>query len=111
MWRNRWTRDDGLGALIITPTRELAYQIFQVLNIIGKNHDFSAGVLIGGTDVEYEKDRLALVNIIIATPGRLLQHMDENEAFRCDMCQILVIDEADRILDMGFTRQVNNLFT
>uniref|UniRef100_A0AC34FZ34 ATP-dependent RNA helicase n=1 Tax=Panagrolaimus sp. ES5 TaxID=591445 RepID=A0AC34FZ34_9BILA len=47
LWRNRWTREDGLGALIITPTRELACQIFQVLNQIGKNHDFSAGVLIG----------------------------------------------------------------
>ena len=59
-----------------------------------------------GTDMEYEKDRIAMVNIVIATPGRLLQHMDENESFRCDMLQMLVIDEADRILDMGFTRQV-----
>uniref|UniRef100_A0A914Y106 ATP-dependent RNA helicase n=1 Tax=Panagrolaimus superbus TaxID=310955 RepID=A0A914Y106_9BILA len=107
LWRNRWTREDGLGALIITPTRELACQIFQVLNQIGKNHDFSAGVLIGGTDIEYERDRLGHVNIVIATPGRLLQHLDENESFRCDMLQILVIDEADRILDMGFKQQLN----
>lgn len=46
------------------------------------------------------------MNIIICTPGRLLQHMDENETFLCDQLQILVIDEADRILDMGFKRQV-----
>jgi ATP-dependent RNA helicase DDX10/DBP4 len=107
LWRNKWTREDGLGALIITPTRELACQIFQVLNQIGKNHDFSAGVLIGGTDIEYERDRLGHVNIVVATPGRLLQHLDENESFRCDMLQILVVDEADRILDMGFKDQLN----
>uniref|UniRef100_A0A914PVG6 ATP-dependent RNA helicase n=1 Tax=Panagrolaimus davidi TaxID=227884 RepID=A0A914PVG6_9BILA len=107
LWRNKWTREDGLGALIITPTRELACQIFQVLNQIGKNHDFSAGVLIGGTDIEYERDRLGHVNIVVATPGRLLQHLDENESFRCHMLQILVVDEADRILDMGFKDQLN----
>uniref|UniRef100_A0A7E4VDF4 ATP-dependent RNA helicase n=1 Tax=Panagrellus redivivus TaxID=6233 RepID=A0A7E4VDF4_PANRE len=109
LWKNKWSRDDGLGALIITPTRELAVQIFQVLNQIGAHHDFSAGVLIGGTDVAFEKKRLATVNIVIATPGRLLQHMDENETFSCDLCQILVVDEADRILDMGFTRQINSI--
>jgi ATP-dependent RNA helicase DDX10/DBP4 len=107
LWRNKWTHEDGLGVLIITPTRELACQIFQVLNQIGKNHDFSAGVLIGGTDIEYERDRLGHVNIVVATPGRLLQHLDENESFRCDMLQILVVDEADRILDMGFKDQLN----
>lgn len=46
------------------------------------------------------------MNIIISTPGRLLQHMDENETFTCDNLQLLVIDEADRILDMGFKGQV-----
>jgi superfamily II DNA/RNA helicase len=59
-----------------------------------------------GTDVEYEKPRLTKMNIIICTPGRLLQHMDENEHFSCEQLQVLVIDEADRILDMGFRKQV-----
>uniref|UniRef100_A0A914I6E5 ATP-dependent RNA helicase n=1 Tax=Globodera rostochiensis TaxID=31243 RepID=A0A914I6E5_GLORO len=106
LWRNRWTKTDGLGALIITPTRELAYQIYQMLNTVGKHHEFSVALLIGGTDVDFEKHRLAAVNIIICTPGRLLQHMDENEHFSCDQLQVLVIDEADRILDMGFRQQV-----
>lgn len=107
LWRNRWTKFDGLGALIITPTRELAFQIFQVLNEIGIHHEFSVAFLIGGTDVEFEKPRLANMNIVICTPGRLLQHMDENEHFSCENLQILIIDEADRILDMGFRQQMD----
>lgn len=56
--------------------------------------------------MNYEKKRLAGMNIIICTPGRLLQHMDENELFSTEQLQMLVIDEADRILDMGFRKQV-----
>ncbi|KAI1718347.1 DEAD/DEAH box helicase domain-containing protein [Ditylenchus destructor] len=107
LWRNRWTKFDGLGGLIICPTRELAFQIFQVLNTIGAHHEFSAALLIGGTNVEYERKRLAPVNIVICTPGRLLQHMDENENFSSDNLLMLIIDEADRILDMGFKREVD----
>ncbi|VDM48607.1 unnamed protein product [Toxocara canis] len=108
LWRQRWSRNtDGLGALVICPTRELAYQTFHVLNKVGKHHNFSAALLIGGTDVEYEKNRLATVNIVVCTPGRLLQHMDENVNFACEQLQMLVIDEADRILDLGFQKQMN----
>ncbi|VDM13842.1 unnamed protein product [Wuchereria bancrofti] len=108
LWRQRWSRTvDGLGALIISPTRELAFQTFQVLNKIGVHHHFSVAVLIGGTDVEFESKRIGSVNIVVCTPGRLLQHMDENSTFSCEQLQILVIDEADRILDLGFSRQMN----
>ena len=48
LFRNRWNAEDGLGALIISPTRELAYQTFEVLCKVGKKHDFSAGLIIGG---------------------------------------------------------------
>jgi ATP-dependent RNA helicase DDX10/DBP4 len=48
LYCHRWAADDGLGALIISPTRELAYQIFEVLRKVGKFHDFSAGLVIGG---------------------------------------------------------------
>jgi len=105
--KKQWTKHCGLGALVITPTRELAYQTFEVVNAIGGHHSFSVALLIGGNDVEFEKKRLAAVNIIICTPGRLLQHMDENEHFTCDQLQMLVIDESDRILDMGFRAQVD----
>ncbi|KAM3722069.1 putative ATP-dependent RNA helicase [Dirofilaria immitis] len=108
LWRQRWSRMvDGLGALIISPTRELAFQTYQVLNKIGAHHQFSVAVLIGGTDVEFENKRIGSVNIVVCTPGRLLQHMDENSTFSCEQLQILVIDEADRILDLGFSRQMN----
>ncbi|CAG9815287.1 unnamed protein product [Phaedon cochleariae] len=103
----QWTRLDGLGALVITPTRELAYQIFETLRKVGEHHDFSAGLIIGGKDLKFERNRMDQCNIIICTPGRLLQHMDENPLFDCVNMQILVLDEADRCLDMGFQQTMN----
>ncbi|KAL7750727.1 ATP-dependent RNA helicase dbp4 [Sorochytrium milnesiophthora] len=107
LYRVDWSSDDGLGALVISPTRELALQIFQVLRSVGAQHSFSAGLIIGGKDVKIEKDRVHRMNILICTPGRLLQHMDETPGFDCSNLQILVLDEADRILDMGFAKTVN----
>ncbi len=49
LWREKWTKGDGLGALVIAPTRELAMQTFEVLRTVGCYHDFSAALLIGGT--------------------------------------------------------------
>lgn len=81
LYRLKWTKLDGLGALVITPTRELAYQIFEQLRDVGRHHDFSAGLVIGGKDLHYESRRMGECNIVICTPGRLLQHMDENPQF------------------------------
>lgn len=103
----QWTRLDGLGALVITPTRELAYQIFETLRKVGAHHDFSAGLIIGGKDLKFERNRMDQCNIMICTPGRLLQHMDENPLFDCTNMQVLVLDEADRCLDMGFEQTMN----
>ncbi|KAG8200535.1 hypothetical protein JTE90_000608 [Oedothorax gibbosus] len=102
-----WSIIDGLGAIIITPTRELAYQIFEVLNKIGCNHQFSAALVIGGKDIAKERKLLDKCNILICTPGRLQQHMDENPLFDAMNLKILVLDEADRILDMGFKESLN----
>lgn len=107
LYRRKWGPSDGLGALVISPTRELAIQIFEVLRKIGSYHTFSAGLVIGGKDVKQEKDRLSRINILIATPGRLLQHMDQTLGFDTSNVQVLVLDEADRILDMGFSRTLN----
>ncbi|XP_058271799.1 probable ATP-dependent RNA helicase DDX10 isoform X2 [Hemibagrus wyckioides] len=107
LYRNQWTAMDGLGALIISPTRELAYQTFEVLRKVGKNHDFSAGLVIGGKDLKDESLKIHRTNIIICTPGRLLQHMDENSTFHASDLHMLVLDEADRILDMGFADTLN----
>lgn len=109
LYRSKWTRYDGVGALVITPTRELAYQIFETLKKLGEFHDFSAGLIIGGKDLKFEKKRMDQCNIVICTPGRLLQHMDENPIFDCSTMQILVLDEADRCLDMGFEKTMNSI--
>ena len=103
----RWSDMDGLGALIITPTRELAVQIYEVLLKIGKFTQLSAGLVIGGKDYNFEKDRIGRVNILIGTPGRLLQHMDESATLQTNNLQMLVLDEADRILDMGFKKTID----
>ncbi|XP_030637775.1 probable ATP-dependent RNA helicase DDX10 [Chanos chanos] len=107
LYRQQWTAMDGLGALIISPTRELAYQTFEVLRKIGKNHEFSAGLIIGGKDLKDESEKIHRTNIIVCTPGRLLQHMDETSTFHASDLHILVLDEADRILDMGFADTIN----
>lgn len=109
LYCKQWSRLDGLGALIITPTRELAYQIYETLRKVGQYHYISAGLIIGGKDLKFEKKRMDQCNIVICTPGRLLQHMDENPLFNCVNMQILVLDEADRCLDMGFEKTMNSI--
>lgn len=107
LYRQKWNSSDGLGALIVSPTRELALQIFSVLRKIGKFHSLSAGLIIGGKDFGFEKGRVSRMNILVCTPGRLLQHMDETPNFDANNLQILVLDEADRILDLGFEKTMN----
>lgn len=126
LYRSRWTMNDGLGILIISPTRELAYQTFEVLKKIGRFHDFSAGLIIGGKDLKGEQDRINRTNIVVCTPGRLLQHFDETWNFSCENLKMLskfsrivvkissfssseVIDEADRTLDMGFAETMRSI--
>lgn len=107
LYRKRWTEYDGLGALILSPTRELAIQIFEVLRKVGRNHTFSAGLVIGGKPLQEERERLGRMNILVATPGRMLQHMDQTAEFEIGNLQMLVLDEADRIMDMGFQGTVD----
>ena len=102
LFRQKWGRQDGLGGLVIAPTRELAMQIFKQLVDAGSYHTLSAGLLIGGKNVKEEKDTVNKMNLLVATPGRLLQHMDETPLFDCVTLKVLVLDEADRILDLGF---------
>ena len=100
--------DAGLGAIIISPTRELAAQIFEVLRKIGgRGHLFAAGLLIGGKSLQDERDALARMNIVVCTPGRMLQHLSQTASFTVDSLRMLVLDEADRIMDMGFKKDVD----
>jgi ATP-dependent RNA helicase RhlE len=89
-------------ALIITPTRELAQQIDDVCLGLAYHTPLRVGLLVGGTPMgPQEKALRAGVEVVIATPGRLLDHMRHNQA-RFDHLHTLVLDEADRMLDMGF---------
>ncbi|KAK7860542.1 dead-box atp-dependent rna helicase 32 [Quercus suber] len=102
LYRGTWGPEDGVGSIIISPTRELAGQLFDVLKTVGKRHNFSAGLLIGGRkDIDTEKEHVNRLNILVCTPGRLLQHMDETPNFECSLLQ------ADRILDVGFKKALN----
>ncbi|XP_009600136.1 DEAD-box ATP-dependent RNA helicase 32 [Nicotiana tomentosiformis] len=112
LYKARWGDEDGVGCIIMSPTRELAGQLFDVLKSVGKHHGFSAGLLIGGRkDVDTEKEHVNSLNILVCTPGRLLQHMDETPNFDCSQLQVLVLDEADRILDVGFKRELNAIIS
>lgn len=110
LFAESWDLEDGLGAIIISPTRELALQIFEVLRIAGRKHSFSAGLVTGGKkEFEGEQERIVKMNILVATPGRLLQHLEQTPGFDASRIQILVLDEADRILDMGFKTQLDSI--
>jgi ATP-dependent RNA helicase RhlE len=89
-------------ALIVTPTRELAQQIDDVFLALAYHTSLRVGTLVGGTPMGPQERALrAGVEVIVATPGRLLDHMRQNQA-RFDHLHTLVLDEADRMLDMGF---------
>ncbi|EFX06167.1 dead box RNA helicase [Grosmannia clavigera kw1407] len=109
LYRARWTEYDGLGALIISPTRELSVQIFEVLRKVGRHHRFSAGLVIGGKSLKEEAERVGRMNILVCTPGRMLQHLDQTASLEVNNLQMLVLDEADRIMDMGFQSAVDAL--
>lgn len=103
LWRDKWNTLDGLGALILSPTRELSMQIFDVIRSVARRHLISAGLVIGGKDFKGESDKVGSMNVLVGTPGRLLHHMDHVVDFECASLKILVLDEADKILDMGFS--------
>ena len=89
-------------ALIVTPTRELAKQIDDVCVGLGYHTPIRVGLIVGGASMGPQEKMLRIgVEIIVATPGRLLDHMKQNQA-RLDRVHTLVLDEADRMLDMGF---------
>ncbi|KAL7721046.1 ATP-dependent RNA helicase [Entamoeba marina] len=101
MYRNKWTDFDGLCAVVLAPTRELAQQIFDVFSLIAKGRA-TAALITGGKEEEEEAKAITTMNVLICTPGRLLHHLDETPHFNTTPLRMLILDEADRILDMGF---------
>jgi ATP-dependent RNA helicase SrmB len=95
-----------IKALILCPTRELAQQIFGQCQHFSEFTDIKSGLITGGSD--FKKQQLALTHhtdIIIATPGRLLEHFQLSTGYFKDL-SVLILDEADRMLDMGFSEDV-----
>jgi ATP-dependent RNA helicase DDX18/HAS1 len=101
---------NGLGAVIITPTRELALQIYGQLQELMANHRQTYGLVMGGANRRTEAERLEKgVNILVATPGRLLDHLQNTKGFLFTNLQVLIIDEADRLLEEGFEEEMHQI--
>ena len=96
-------------SLILTPTRELAMQIAENFDDYGKFHKLSQALLIGGVSMDDQSNKLDRgVDVLIATPGRLIDHLESGRILLNDI-KVLVIDEADRMLDMGFIPDVEKI--
>jgi len=104
----RIDRASGTHAIIVAPTRELVAQICEVCSTLSRNfHSIVCGSIMGGEKRKSEKARLRKgVHIVVGSPGRLLDHVGHTESWRLDHCSCVVLDEADRLLDMGFERDV-----
>ena len=98
---------NGTGALIISPTRELALQIYGVARELMKYHSQTHGIIIGGANRRTEAEKLQKgVNLLVATPGRLLDHLQNTKGFIFKNLQCLNIDEADRILEVELEEEM-----
>ncbi|KAF8887933.1 P-loop containing nucleoside triphosphate hydrolase protein [Gymnopilus junonius] len=101
---------NGTGIIIITPTRELALQIFGVARDLMKYHSQTFGIVIGGANRRAEEEKLVKgVNLLVATPGRLWDHLRDTKGFVRRNLKALIIDEADRILEIGFEQQMKDI--
>ncbi|MBO9490076.1 ATP-dependent RNA helicase SrmB [Endozoicomonas sp. G2_1] len=95
--------------LVLTPTRELALQVAEQAELITKNTNIKTGVITGGVNYGSHKEILtSTTDMLIATPGRLLEYID-NEQFDAREIELLIFDEADRMLDMGFADTINRI--
>jgi ATP-dependent RNA helicase RhlE len=99
----------GVRALILTPTRELAAQVEQSVRTYGRHLPLTSAVIFGGVKINPQIDKLRRgVDILVATPGRLLDHVGQ-KTLDLSRVEILVLDEADRMLDMGFIRDIRRI--
>uniref|UniRef100_A0A3B3TR33 ATP-dependent RNA helicase n=1 Tax=Poecilia latipinna TaxID=48699 RepID=A0A3B3TR33_9TELE len=98
------------GVVILSPTRELAMQTYGVMKELMAHDVHTFGLIMGGSNRSAEAQRLANgVNILVATPGRLLDHLQNTPGFMFKNLQCLIIDEADRILEVGFEEELKQI--
>ena len=102
------TTDRALKAVILSPTRELSIQIFEDITNYAKHMKVECAVLVGGKDIETQQRSMKKgVDIVIATPGRFLEHVENGLDVKS--VEVFVLDEADRMLDMGFSKEIRKV--
>ena len=102
------TEDRVVKAVILSPTRELSIQIYEDISAYAKHMKVECAVLVGGKDIATQQRAMKKgVDIIIATPGRFLEHIENG--LKVNSIEVLVLDEADRMLDMGFTKDIRKI--
>jgi ATP-dependent RNA helicase RhlE len=102
-------RSNQVRALVLTPTRELAAQVSESVEMYGKNLPLHSTVVFGGVKINPQMMRLRKgVDILVATPGRLMDLYNQ-KAVKFDQLEVLILDEADRMLDMGFINDIRKI--
>ncbi|WP_286237143.1 DEAD/DEAH box helicase [Neptuniibacter halophilus] len=96
--------------LLLVPVRELAEQVVQQFDQLAEGLELKAFALVGGEDFKQQEKRLAEADLVVATPGRLLPHL-ENQSLKLDQLEYLVLDEADRMLETGFRESLDQIVT
>jgi ATP-dependent RNA helicase RhlE len=105
----RLTHGGGVRGLIMAPTREIALQTKAFLDLFGKKHDLHTACLIGGVRMKPQLDALRdEPDVVVATPGRLLDHVNRRTV-NLENVEVLVLDEADHMLDLGFLPQIRDV--
>ena len=98
----------SVAALVLVPTRELAVQVTEAMELVGRARKIRVASIYGGMPLRKQADDARGAQVIVATPGRL-QDLMERKLISVDDVQVLVLDEADRMLDMGFKPQVDRI--
>lgn len=108
---NQINRQSGLFGIILTPTRELASQIYSVLeSVLRFHHHIVPGIVVGGEKKKSEKARIRKgVNILVATPGRLADHLENTESLDVSQNRWLILDEGDRLVELGFQETITKI--
>ncbi|NCT57150.1 MAG: DEAD/DEAH box helicase [Legionella sp.] len=107
--QGKWASANQVRALILTPTRELAAQVGESFKAYGKHLKLNSSVVFGGVKINPQMMKLrGGMDVLVATPGRLIDLYNQN-AIKFDRLEVLVLDEADRMLDMGFIRDIQRI--
>ncbi len=99
-----------IRALILTPTRELAEQVADSIRNFGRNKELNVLAVYGGVNIDTQMKKLYAADIIVGTPGRILDHL-KRRTLRLDKVRFLVLDEVDRMFDMGFRKDVERIIS